>query len=91
MKSFITSDVRLEAKAIMTRGTMPVRVIPGTSSSATFTTMRLITNEKAPNVMRRIGKEMILRIVPRMRFTSPRMTAKMRAEVYPFWRTIHSI
>lgn len=80
-----------DTSAIATTGTIPFRVIPGTSSSATFTTMRKITKEKSPRVMSLIGKAIIRNSVPRKRFTSPRMTAKISADVYPFWISIPEI
>ena len=88
LKSLRMKEVIPDTSAIAMMGTMPFSVIPGTSSSATRTTIRLITNEKSPRVMSRIGKATIRNSVPRNRFTSPRMTAKMRMEVYPFWISI---
>jgi hypothetical protein len=69
----------------------PLILTPGTNSSATFTTMQLITKEKAPKVMRRMGKVIILKTVPRTRLTKARMITKIRREVYPFSRIIHEI
>ena len=71
-----------EARAMTIIGSIPVRVTHGTSSSATFTTMRVITKENAQRVMSRIGKVRILSTVPRIRFTSQRITAKNSAAVY---------
>lgn len=88
LKSLRMKEVIPDTSAITMMGTIPFRVMPGTSSSATFTTIRLITNEKSPRVMSRIGKAIIRNSVPRNRFTSPSMTAKMRMEVYPFWISI---
>lgn len=73
---------------ITTRGIHPVRVIVGTSSSVTLTIITIITNEKSHKVMRRRGKVTIRSIVQRIIFTMASITEKIRALVYPFWRTI---
>jgi len=59
----------------------PLILTPGTNSSATFTTIQLITKEKAPKVIRRIGIVTIRRTVPSTRLTKARIMTNIRREV----------
>jgi hypothetical protein len=79
--SFITNDTTPVTKAIATIGIHPVRVMVGTSSSATFTRRSETQNDMSPRVMSFKGKVTIRRIVPRRRFTMARTIANMSALV----------
>ena len=89
--TFITKDTVLVMSAIIIIGRKPIRVTHGTSSSVTFTMIADITNEKSQSVIRRSGNDIIRKSVPRKRFTSPRITANIRALTYPFIRVIPSM
>jgi len=78
------SERILDTHAIEIIGMIPESVTPGTSSSATFTTMSVITNENTHSVMSRIGNVINRKNVPSIRFTSHKITAKTRIEIYPF-------
>lgn len=77
-------EIILVITAITMMGRNPVRVTHGTSSSVIFTRIAEMTKENNQRVMRRRGNVTMRSMVPRIRFTSPSTTAKMRALMYPF-------